>query len=66
MLTYDRAADAKSNTWPFDVPFHLILNLAVGGSWGGQMGIDDDAFPQRMLADYVRLYTLPDTDAGNE
>ena len=66
MLTYDRAADAKSNTWPFDVPFHLILNLAVGGSWGGQMGIDDDAFPQRMLVDYVRLYTLPDTDAGNE
>ena len=66
MLTYDRPQDAKSDTWPFDVPFHLILNLAVGGSWGGQMGVDDDAFPQRMLVDYVRLYTLPDTEAGTE
>jgi hypothetical protein len=66
MLTYVREPDAKSNTWPFDVPFQLILNLAVGGSWGGQMGVDDDAFPQRMLVDYVRLYTLPDTDAGTD
>lgn len=59
VLTYVRPADATSKTWPFDVPFHLILNLAVGGSWGGQKGIDDEAFPQRMLVDYVRLYTLP-------
>ena len=64
MLNYDRPQDAKSNAWPFDVPFHLILNLAVGGSWGGQMGIDDDAFPQRMLVDYVRLYALPDESDG--
>jgi len=59
VLTYVRPEDATSKTWPFDVPFHLILNLAVGGSWGGQKGIDDEAFPQRMLVDYVRLYTLP-------
>lgn len=43
-------------SWPFDQPFYLILNLAVGGNWGGQRGIDDRAFPQRMQVDYVRVY----------
>jgi beta-glucanase (GH16 family) len=42
--------------WPFDKPFYLILNLAVGGSWGGTKGIDESAFPQRMEVDYVRVY----------
>ena len=42
--------------WPFDKRFHMILNIAVGGAWGGVMGIDDGAFPQRMLVDYVRVY----------
>lgn len=43
-------------TWPFDNPFHLILNIAVGGTWGGQQGIDDSIFPAQMLIDYVRVY----------
>ncbi len=43
-------------TWPFDHAFHLILNVAVGGTWGGQQGIDDSIFPQRMEVDYVRVY----------
>lgn len=43
--------------WPFDHPFHLILNIAVGGVWGRAGGpIDDSIFPQRMLVDYVRVY----------
>lgn len=46
------------NEWPFDQPFHLKLNVAVGGTWGGQQGIDDSIFPQRMLVDYVRVYQL--------
>ncbi len=40
--------------WPFTRPYELILNLAVGGDWGGQKGIDDAAFPQRLSIDYVR------------
>ena len=40
--------------WPFDKPYELILNVAVGGDWGGQKGIYDAAFPQRMAVDYVR------------
>ncbi len=44
-------------SWPYDHPFHLILNIAVGGAWGrAGGGIDDAIFPQRMLVDYVRVY----------
>lgn len=42
--------------WPFDKPHYLILNLAIGGSWGGQKGIDPASFPQRMEVDWVRVY----------
>jgi len=49
--------DGSGNgTWPFDSPQYLILNIAVGGDWGGQMGIDDTVFPVRMEIDYVRVY----------
>lgn len=42
--------------WPFDQNFYLILNIAVGGTWGGAEGIDDSIWPQRMEVDYVRVY----------
>jgi beta-glucanase (GH16 family) len=42
--------------WPFDQRLHLLLNIAVGGDWGGQKGVDDTIFPQKMLVDYVRVY----------
>ena len=52
--------DQTSNTatWPFDQRFHLLLNLAVGGTWGGQEGIDNGSFPARMEVDYVRVYEV--------
>ncbi len=43
-------------SWPFDKRFHLILNLAIGGNWGGAMGIDDSDFPKVLEVDYVRVY----------
>jgi beta-glucanase (GH16 family) len=43
-------------SWPFFRPFHLVLNVAVGGAWGGEKGIDDSIFPRRMEVDYVRVY----------
>lgn len=46
--------------WPFDKPHHLLLNVAVGGDWGGQKGIDNRVFPARMEVDYVRIYQLND------
>lgn len=45
-----------SDHWPFDKRFHLILNIAVGGNWGGKYGVDDSIFPQKMEVDYVRVY----------
>ena len=42
--------------WPFDKKFHLLLNVAVGGNWGGTKGIDDSIFPRSMVVDYVRVY----------
>ena len=42
--------------WPFDQPFHFILNLAVGGDWGGAEGVDPNIWPQQMVVDYARVY----------
>ncbi|CAF4636910.1 unnamed protein product [Rotaria sp. Silwood1] len=42
--------------WPFDKPFFIIMNIAVGGSWGGAQGIDYNIFPRRMEIDWVRFY----------
>ncbi|MYI43272.1 MAG: family 16 glycosylhydrolase [Rhodothermaceae bacterium] len=46
--------------WPFDLDFHLIMNIAIGGAWGGAQGIDDSIFPQQMLIDHVRVYRYID------
>lgn len=42
--------------WPFNKPFHLLLNVAVGGNWGAVEGVDETGFPQEMIVDYVRVY----------
>ena len=38
--------------------FHLLLNVAFGGDWGGAQGTDDSKFPQKMEIDYVRVYKM--------
>ncbi len=38
----------------FRKPHYLLLNLAIGGAWGGE--IDDTVLPQKYLIDYVRVY----------
>lgn len=43
------------NTWPFDQPFFMILNVAVGGNFGGPE-IDDSIFPQEFVIDYIKVY----------
>jgi beta-glucanase (GH16 family) len=45
-------------SWPFDKRFHVILNVAIGGNWGGAQGVDDSIFPVRMEVDYVRMYQM--------
>ncbi len=55
--TYGPAIKNGSN-WPFNKPHFFILNIAVGGTWGGLQGIDNSIFPQTMEIDYVRVYEL--------
>ena len=49
---------AGSAKWPFDKKFHLLLNIAVGGNWGGVQGVDNSAFPTSMAIDYIRFYKM--------
>lgn len=51
--------NSGSAAWPFDRRFHLLLNIAVGGNWGGLKGIDQNIWPQQMVIDYVRVYQRP-------
>lgn len=45
-----------ANTWPFNKPFELKLNLAWGGDWGGMYGVDESALPATYEIDYVRVF----------
>lgn len=44
------------DAWPFDHPFYVIVNLAFGGAWGAQKGVDKDALPVAFVIDYVRVF----------
>lgn len=48
------------SSWPFNHKFHLLLNIAVGGNWGGAQGVERSAFPVKMEVDYVRVYKMID------
>ena len=57
---FARVASGTYREWPFDRRFHLLLNVAVGGQWGGAMGVDPGAFEgdgQVMEVDWVRVYS---------
>ena len=49
-VSFSAPADA------FDRPMILMMNLAVGGTWGGAKGIADDALPARLEIDWVRVW----------
>ncbi|NBP69445.1 MAG: glycoside hydrolase family 16 protein [Cytophagia bacterium] len=56
---YYTAQKSENDTfkeWPFDKKFHLLMNIAVGGNWGGKEGVDESVWPQKMEIDYVRVY----------
>jgi beta-glucanase (GH16 family) len=55
--TYFSYSDTSSElSWPFSDPQNIILNLAMGGGWGGLMGMNEEVDTQRMIVDYVRVY----------
>lgn len=58
-LTYQVQADQVSTWLPSfaaDRCYELIVNLAIGGDWGGQQGIDWSMFPVTFAVDYIRVY----------
>lgn len=55
--TYTKTSD-DPRQWPFNKMFYMILNLAYGGAWGAQQGIDDTKLPHKFFIDYVRVYQL--------
>ena len=55
-FSYEKPENATDAEWPFDKPHFLIINLAIGGGWGGQQGIDTTRFPHHYEIDYVRVY----------
>ncbi|MEM6768802.1 MAG: glycoside hydrolase family 16 protein, partial [Bacteroidota bacterium] len=51
---YDKTANELE--WPFNIPQNIILNLAMGGGWGGAKGMDPNITSQKLIIDYVRVY----------
>ncbi len=56
-LVVNRQPGDDVGAWPFDAPQYLIVNLAIGGAWGGQKGVDESLFPHRYEIDYIRYYS---------
>jgi len=54
VATFTKKETDTEKDWPFDQPFYLILNIAVGGSWGGP--IDDASLPTTMKVFRVSYY----------
>ena len=62
-LYYTYSNTSSWSTWPYNYDFFIILNIAIGGTWGGQQGIDDGIFPVQMEVEYVKVYQ---GDGGTE
>lgn len=58
IFTFRRPKDYNESNWPFSKPFYFLMNIAVGGNWGGKEGVDDTIFPSTMEIDYVRVYQV--------
>lgn len=55
-LNYTFAPELKTeDIWPFDQPFYILLNMAIGGNFGGPE-VDDTIFPQEFIVDYVKVF----------
>lgn len=54
VYTYQPAVK-NEDTWPFDKPFYFLVNIAIGGNFGGPV-IDEEIFPQEFSIDYIRVY----------
>ena len=53
VYTFD-PEEKTEEIWPFNQPFYLLVNLAIGGNFGGD--VDEQIFPQEFVIDYIRVY----------
>ncbi len=56
LFEFDNDGTGNKDTWPFNAPFYLKLNLAWGGDWGGWDGVDESCLPATYQIDYVRVF----------
>lgn len=56
LFSFPKPSFPNDDNWPFNKKFYFLLNMAVGGTWGGLEGVDDSVFPAIMEVDYVRVY----------
>ena len=59
-FSFENDGAGNNDTWPFDKAHYLLINLAYGGSWGGNNGVDTSMLPLEYKIDYVRYYKLPE------
>ena len=58
-LTYNKPSGATNNNWPYDDPMDIIMNVAIGGTLGGDEYVPGGSFNYEMYVDYVRVYQTP-------
>jgi len=54
VASFQKESGDTESEWPFDQPFYLIMNIAVGGTWGGE--IDESALPYRLEVKSVQVW----------
>lgn len=57
-FTFRRPTNSTVDNWPFSNNFYFLMNIAVGGNWGGLEGVDSSIFPATMEVDYIRVYQV--------
>ena len=55
-LTYNKPSGATNSNWPYDDPMDIIMNVAIGGTLGGDEYVPSGGFNYEMSVDYVRVY----------
>lgn len=53
-FVYPKVKGVDSLQWPFDQPFHILIDQQLGGKWVGKINPDD--LPVEMIIDYVKIY----------
>lgn len=57
IVHYVKGADGKNSKtsgWPFDENFYLLINMAIGGKFGG--AVDDSCLPQKFIVKDIKIY----------